>query len=581
MVDITNVFGNGSTNLLKGTDLDDEIFAEGGNDEVDGGLGDDRIHGGGGDDVLSGNGGDDTIFGASTMGGVVDMDKFRIAEDVRGEVTFLGESAGYNNALGMYKIADDGTIYDVQIVFANASLKGSGGSLVAGESSVGVSLNAGDQVGFFIVPNGYSQRGMAELLSDTDGGFRFVDLEGEPGNVNGGAELKLVHESEDGVETVVRSQYGDSIYHSYGGAESGLNGDGFNHVTAEVDTASGSVKIGFEDLKGGGDKDFDDSVFTFNIGKTNAALLPKESVSGTTSSDNDVIDGGIGNDTLFGMGGDDQIRGGEGNDRVWGNSGDDLLLGDEGSDDLRGGSGNDRISGGEGNDRIIGNSGDDKLAGDAGNDVISGNSGNDVISDGDGDDHVSGGSGDDVFFAGAGNDVFRGDSGFDTIDYSGSRLGLTVDMSKHAVSGVGKDEIWSIERLVGSNFDDEIKGDKRDNVIEGGAGDDVIRSLGGADEMSGGSGNDTFVWAAKDVVSESTGEHLGVDTITDFQKGDRLDFSRILKGQEFEQIGDVVEVRDGENGATVAVRIGDAFVDVVTIEGASAAEVQDSFDLLA
>lgn len=573
--------GSGSAESLAGTLEDDLIFAEGGNDEVVGGEGHDRIHGGGGNDNLSGNGGDDIIFGAATVGGVADMDKFRIAEDVKGEVTFLGESAGYKNALGMYKIASDGTIYDVEILYANASLKGSGGKLVSGQSSVDVSLNAGDQIGFFIVPNGYSQRGNSKLLSDPNGSFRFVDANGEPGNVYGGTEVKLVHTSERGVETIVKSQYGQSVFHSFGGADSGLNGDGFKHVVAELDVASGSVKIGFEDLRGGGDKDFDDSVFRIDIGQTNAALLPKEAVSGKKSTDDDVIVGGEGNDQLYGMGGNDSVDGGEGNDRIWGNSGDDKLSGGNGDDDVRGGSGNDVVYGGEGNDLLSGNSGDDVISGDAGNDVISGDSGNDKIADGAGDDKVTAGSGDDVILAGAGDDYYNGSSGFDTIDYSASKAGIVADLSKHVVEGLGTDEVWSIERFVGSQFADNIKGDKRDNTLEGGDGDDMIRSLGGEDVLTGGNGKDTFFWAAKDVVSEKTGEHLGVDTITDFSAEDRLDFSRILKGQSFESVSEVIDVRDNDTGSTVAVKIGDAFVDVVNVEGISAADLNSNYDLLA
>ncbi|MCH9808674.1 MAG: DUF4114 domain-containing protein [Alphaproteobacteria bacterium] len=573
--------GNGSQNSLLGTDQDDVIFAEGGNDKVAGGAGSDRIHGGGGDDFLYGEDGDDIIFGAATTGGAVDLNKFRIGEDAKGTVTFEGESAGYKNALGVYKIAADGTIYDVQVLFANASLKGSGGDLIAGQSSVDLDLNTGDQLGFFVVPNGYSQRGMAKLLSDTEGSFQFVDNEGEPGNVNGGGEVKLVHVSEEGVETVVKSQYGDSVFHSHGGAEGGLNGDNFKHVKAEVDVETGTVRIGFEDLKNGGDKDFDDSVFTLDIGQTNAALLPKEALKAASSSDDDLIQGGLGNDKLFGMGGDDTVSGGEGDDQIWGNSGNDTLDGQAGNDDLRGGSGDDIMFGGDGNDVLAGNSGDDKMSGGAGNDRLDGNSGNDIIADNDGDDKVTGGSGNDTFIAGEGNDFYNGGSGFDTIDFSGARVGINVDMSKHTVEGMGKDEIWSIEGLTGSRFADTIKGDKRDNEIDGGQGDDVIRSLGGSDTLTGGEGNDTFVWAAKDAVDQKTGEHLGVDTITDFSKGDRLDFSRILKGQVYEEIGDVVDVREGKNGATVSVKMGDEFVDVVTVEGASASEVMDSFDLLA
>lgn len=64
-------------------------------------------------------------------------------------VTFMGEDAGYRSTFGMYKIAEDGTISDVQILFANASEVGKGGDLVAGETSVEIDVEAGDDLGFF------------------------------------------------------------------------------------------------------------------------------------------------------------------------------------------------------------------------------------------------------------------------------------------------------------------------------------------------------------------------------------------------------------------------------------------------
>lgn len=562
--------GTGSQESLAGVAESDIIFAEGGNDVVKGGAGDDRIHGGGGDDVLIGNAGNDKIFGAATTGGQVDMDKFRIFEDTTAKITFMGESAGYKNALGMYKIGADGTIYDVEMVFANASLKGSGGDLVSGESSVEVDMKAGDRVGFFVVPNAYSQSGMAKLLSDESATFKFVDANGAAGNVNGGGELKLVQVDAQGLETVVKSQYGSSVFHSYGGAEAGLNGDKYDHVTGDVDVETGNVTIGFEDLWNGGDKDFDDSVFKIDIGQTNAALLAKEGTGAPASSDDDVIAGGQGDDQLFGMRGDDIVKGGSGDDRIWGNSGDDDLRGGSGDDALYGGQGNDILRGGGGNDFLDGNSGDDDIRAGGGDDEIWGSSGNDIVRDGAGNDKVNGGSGDDVFKAGDGDDYYMGASGFDTLDYSASKGGIVADLSKHTVTGFGNDEVWSVERFVGSRHDDEIKGDKRDNVIEGGAGDDVIRGLGGADTLSGGRGNDTFVWFAKDIVDEKTGDHLGVDHITDFQVGEMIDIHELVKGQKFDNVSDVVRVADGKSGATVSVKLGDDFVDVVTVDGVDA-----------
>ncbi|TFH76263.1 type I secretion C-terminal target domain-containing protein [Pseudomonas kribbensis] len=71
--------------------------------------------------------------------------------------------------------------------------------------------------------------------------------------------------------------------------------------------------------------------------------------------------------------GNDTLLGGAGNDILFGGGGNDVLDGGKGNDILLGGSGNDTLIGGQGNDILIGGSGADTFvwkAGDTGNDVI-------------------------------------------------------------------------------------------------------------------------------------------------------------------------------------------------------------------
>ncbi|WP_434767314.1 LapA family giant adhesin [Pseudomonas triticicola] len=71
--------------------------------------------------------------------------------------------------------------------------------------------------------------------------------------------------------------------------------------------------------------------------------------------------------------GNDTLLGGAGNDILFGSGGTDLLDGGKGNDILLGGSGNDTLIGGQGNDILIGGSGGDTFvwkSGDTGNDVI-------------------------------------------------------------------------------------------------------------------------------------------------------------------------------------------------------------------
>ncbi len=84
----------------------------------------------------------------------------------------------------------------------------------------------------------------------------------------------------------------------------------------------------------------------------------------------DVLEGGSGQQIIFGLGGNDQIDGG---------SGHDILCGGDGNDIINAGSGNDRVSGGPENDVISGGSGDDIIRGGDGNDTIDGGSGTNDI----------------------------------------------------------------------------------------------------------------------------------------------------------------------------------------------------------
>ena len=77
------------------------------------------------------------------------------------------------------------------------------------------------------------------------------------------------------------------------------------------------------------------------------------------------------------------MNGGRGDDIIYGDEGDDKLVGRDGNDMLFGGAGNDRINGGNGNDILTGGEGDDTLWGGAGEDVFvfSNSSGSDKIRD--------------------------------------------------------------------------------------------------------------------------------------------------------------------------------------------------------
>ena len=545
---MANITGTDNSDKLSGTRSGDQIQGEGGNDNIAGGNGGDTIRGGGGNDELFGNNGHDVISGGDAITGKVELGSLKIAEAYEGGVTFLSESAGYKNILGVYKIADDGTIYDVEILFENASLRGSGGDLIGGDSSTDLNFDIGDEVGFFIVANGFSQGGVPALLDQDGANFKMIDADGNIANANGDGPVQLVHVSADGEESAISLDNGRNLFHS----RQNLNQDGLSHVVAEVNTVDGTIRVGFEDLWNGGDSDFDDSVFLVQVGQTNSRLIDRSDSGNGNDDGADYINGGNGNDQLMGMANNDVVEGGSGPDQLWGNSGNDALDGGTGNDVLRGGKGDDLILGKEGNDTILGNSGDDRISGGNGNDDIKGESGNDLISDDVGNDVVDGGSGNDEVIAGKnGRDTHVGGSGDDTLDYSQSDAnGLIVDLSKGTVKGSGHDnKVNSFETMIASEGDDTIKGSKNSETIEGRDGDDVIRGHKGADLLTGGAGEDTYNWERKDLD--------GVDTITDFNSDDDvLDFSNLIKATKFDDVSEVVRIEQTAAGVRVSVYSG-------------------------
>ncbi len=265
-----------------------------------------------------------------------------------------------------------------------------------------------------------------------------------------------------------------------------------------------------------------------------------------------------------GTAGADQIQGTLLQDLILAGGGDDVVDADEGNDVVYGGEGNDQISGGMGDDMLYGGKG------------------NDWLSDGNGNDVVNGDSGDDVVLAGHGDDAYTGGSGFDTLDFSAATQGMQVDVSKSIATGMGTNSFKGFEKVVGSSFDDYLKGSKNADTLVGGDGNDTFRGLGGADVITAGEGLDVFQWQLKDIV-DANGAHLGVDRITDFQTYDSLDLRALVTAERvFDgtindpvpededmayNVDDYVKLVDGAEGFTVQVKHHGEFIDVAVLEG--------------
>jgi len=233
------------------------------------------------------------------------------------------------------------------------------------------------------------------------------------------------------------------------------------------------------------------------------------SISGATFAA-DTIDGGAGDDIIYGSGGADTITGGDGND---------ILIGGPGADALTGGNGNDTssyatspggvaVSVATGVGFFADAAGDtlttiENLVGSNFADFLGGDGNDNLLQGGAGNDFLLGGAGNDTLEGGAGADTLDGGPGTDTASYASSPGGVAVSVA----TGVGffadaaGDTLTNIENLVGSNFGDFLGGDGNDNLLQGLGGDDVLLGGDGNDTLEGGTGNDTINGGAGNDIS--------------------------------------------------------------------------------
>lgn len=317
-------------------------------------------------------------------------------------------------------------------------------------------------------------------------------------------------------------------------------GDGIDQASYIQATSAVTVNLGLAGAQNTGGAGLDTLVSIENLGGSNFADL----LTGNNLAN--LIEGGLGNDSINGAGGDDTIVGGAGADSLNGADGNDTLVFDTADTAVNGAGGTDtarlinqtaavnlnllagsieivdasastfnnkfdatgaswsvKITGGNGNDTIIGGSGNDTLEGGVGNDSIIGAGGNDTIRGGHGNDTLRVDNLDSVIDAGQGVDtvVLVGVTAamninlaagqIENVDARASAFNNTLDASGASwkvtiLGGNGNDTIF------GGSGVDVLSGGAGNDVIVGGLGNDTIEGGAGADSLDGGGGNDVL-----------------------------------------------------------------------------------------
>lgn len=327
----------------------------------------------------------------------------------------------------------------------------------------------------------------------------------------------------------------------------------------------------------------------------------------TGSSDADYVLLYTGNDSVYTGAGNDFIGSAGGTDTIYAEAGNDDISVTGGHHTIHGGDGNDRIElgyttitglvyGDAGDDEITSSNGDITAYGGAGNDDIDMGGGDDVLYGGDGNDYIRGGTGNDVLSGDAGHDNLYGERGDDLYVYTsgldkvievGESNGSDVDRL-HLGNGIDINDIsivnqssYDAEIIINENVDevrlynlrsssasrhveelsfddgfvtdqltdyqDWIWGTSGYDFTTGTSGDDVIIGKGGDDDLGGAAGDD-------DIHGGS-----GADMITG---GDGADYLHGGEGNDDISGNDGLDILYGGDGADTFNFDADAFNDV-------------------
>jgi Ca2+-binding RTX toxin-like protein len=127
-------------------------------------------------------------------------------------------------------------------------------------------------------------------------------------------------------------------------------------------------------------------------------------------------------------------------------------------------------------------------------DLLDGGNGADILRGGIGNDTLIGGDGNDMLDGGAGADVLRGGDGEDTVDYRASDKAVQLALNNGYGRGgdAAGDRLFSIEKVIGTDYGDQLVGDKGDETLWSGSGDDTLTGLDGDDALKGQDGKDVL-----------------------------------------------------------------------------------------
>jgi len=541
-------------NIVTGS-ANDNLTGDAEDNLLSSGSGNDRLVGGGGNDVLDG-GADRDIADYSASTGpittnlVLDTDNVYVDEsniDTLIDIEHVVGSAFDDDLTGG---AGDDTF---EAGAGNDKLSGGAGSdtLDGGDGERDVAVFTGIDAGVQVNLGGSTDSNGYVIANHGANADRLKNIEDLIGSENDdeltGNELDQFITGGEGNDTIDGAEGADTL-------DGGLGQD-------QVAGGSGDDLFvhsdGDDQLDGGADLDTIDFSLTGAITQIDATLNGGTESAIVVAGGDDLLVRNIEN--IVGTPGDDKLQGDSSDNVLDGRGGDDTLIGAAGNDSLIGGEGRDSadysvatvgvnidLSAGE-----VTNDGFGGVDSIDGIEDLTGSEHNDILS-GDAQDNIlRGGAGNDVLTGRAGDDLLAGGEGLDTASYKQAGSAVSVDLAATVptMDGEGgQDTFDSIESVIGSAFNDTLRGDEGSNTLSGLDGDDLLNGREGNDTLLGGSGNDTHL------ASSGTDSHdggLGTDILDYSGFADAEAISVTLLGSDYAQVtvseADNDQIRNVEN----------------------------------
>jgi len=483
--------GGDGDDYLNGGDGKDWLYGGEGTDVLEGGAGTDRLFGGNGNDTLNGGEGQDVLYGQEgddVLDGGDQKDWLYGGEGV----DILNGGAGKDRLSG-----DEGDDF----------VYGDGGDdiIYGGDSSMFYNATTGNF--YKHITTGTNDTTHAQALSDVV----TQDLHGATAHL---ATISSVSE-QSFVGTIING----SLWAWIDGSDSATEGV----FVYESGPENGSVLDGSLNWQAGTNSGTADNIIIWDGGGdvlyayagTNTAYgyiaewegADVLTAGGVTSGHDstaeiNILNGGAGNDTIYGSMGNDILNGGADDDVLDGRFGVDTATYETATGSVNVNLDTGVASGADGNDTLIaienvtGSDFDDTLTGDANNNTINGGAGADII---------LGGGGSDVLIGGAGNDTI-GATNWNTAN-SAAQASTLNGVSGHLLTINSADEQSFISTVAdaGSHFWSGGSDSGAEGVWEWTEGAEAGTSFW---NTSGGTGEFANWYNGDDTSNSGTNDHL-------------------------------------------------------------------------